>query len=76
MAGWHFLADGAWAKHLCRPLSNDLRTAAVLAVVGMLPFGLAGGFGSAGDRSTAPWVIGFSTQAVLVLAIFIRRKIR
>lgn len=55
-------------------MSTDTRNVGILAIVGLVPFTLAGGWGHAGDISILPWVLGFGAQALYVAGALAWRR--
>lgn len=55
---------------------TELRNFAVLMIVGLVPFTIAGGLGAAGDSSVLPWALGFGAQAVYVAGVLAWRRLR
>ena len=45
-----------------------------LFLAGVVPFTLLGGWGPIGDHSVRPWVVGFGTQAGVVLGFIAQRR--
>lgn len=56
-------------------MDADLRTAAILMVVGFVPCWLAGGL-DAGNTTVLPWALGFGAQALLIAGVLAWRRWR
>lgn len=50
-------------------MDANLGAAAIIMVVGLVSFTLAGGWGRSGDTSWLPWGLGFGAQAAFVGAV-------
>ncbi len=55
-------------------MSDDWTITIALFLAGIVPFTLAGGWGSYGDHSALPWLAGFGTQAGVVLGFIAQRR--
>jgi hypothetical protein len=55
-------------------MSDNAIITIMLFLAGVVPFTLAGGWGSAGDHSILPWSVGFLTQAGVVFGYIAQRR--
>jgi hypothetical protein len=55
-------------------LSDNTIITVTLFLAGVAPFTLLGGLGAYGDHSIVPWLVGFLTQAGVVLGFIAQRR--